>query len=305
MVESRATRRVKIVEVGPRDGLQNERVPIPTAIKVRFIESLATAGFPVVETTSFVNPSAVPQMADADSVMRTIVRQPGVQYLALVPNERGLDRALAAGVDAIALFTAATDAFARANVGTSIAGTFARFRGVVERARDAGCWVRGYVSVAFGCPYAGPVSPGAAVAVAADLFALGCCEVSIADTTGSADPSAVTAVLSAADVLPLDRLALHFHDTADLAIANVEAALAGGVRIFDSSAGGLGGCPFAPGAPGNLATERLLAALAAWGWETGIDLQAVERAVAELAESGTIGTGAVPSDLAPDRVCER
>jgi isopropylmalate/homocitrate/citramalate synthase len=212
---------------------------------------------------------------------------------------------LAAGVDAIALFTAATDAFARANVGTSIAGTFARFRGVVERARDAGCWVRGYVSVAFGCPYAGPVSPGAAVAVAEDLFALGCDEVSIADTIGSADPSAVTAVLAAAEVLPLDRLALHFHDTADLAIANVEAALAGGVRIFDSSAGGLGGCPFAPGAPGNLATERLLAALATWGWETGIDLQAVERAVAELAESGTIGTGAVPSDLAPARVCER
>ncbi len=304
MVESKPARRVRVVEVGPRDGLQNEPRPIPTRTKIRFIESLADAGFPVVESTSFVNPNAVPQMADADVVMLSLGRRPGVRYLALVPNAKGLDRALAVGVDAIALFTSATDAFARANVGTSIDGTFARFAPVVDRARDAGCWLRGYVSVAFGCPYSGPVRPEAAVAVAANLFALGCDEVSIADTIGSADSDAVTDLLVAASsALPIDRIALHFHDTAGRAIDNVQAGLAGGVRVFDSSAGGLGGCPFAPGAPGNLATERLLTTLSAWGWESGVDLATVERAVAALVAAGANdpGTNAGDAALLPDR----
>jgi len=179
---------VAIVEVGPRDGLQNEAAPVPTAAKVAFIERLAAAGCPVVEATSFVNPKAVPQMADAAEVMQGIQRRPGVRYLALVPNERGLDRALAAGVDAIALFSAATEAFAQANVGTSIDGTFERFAPVVERARAAGCWIRGYVSVALGCPYSGPVEPEAAVAVAERLLALGCDEIALGDTIGSGSP---------------------------------------------------------------------------------------------------------------------
>jgi len=306
MVEADRARRVTVVEVGPRDGLQNEPTPIPTAVKVRFIEALAAAGLSVVEATSFVNPNAVPQLADADAVMRSIRRRLGVRYVALVPNAKGLDRALAVGVDSIALFTAATDAFAQANVGASIAETFARFGPVVERARDAGCWLRGYVSVAFGCPYAGSVEPEAAVAVANRLFTLGCDEVSIADTIGAATPESVTDLLSAAkSTLPLDRVALHFHDTAGLAIDNVGAGLAGGVHVFDASAGGLGGCPFAPGAPGNLATERLLRALSDSGWETGVDLAAVERATADLFAQGVRGPGLKVGNVAATPMPER
>lgn len=276
-------RRVQIVEVGPRDGLQNEAAPVPTAAKITFVEALAAAGASVVEATSFVNPRAVPQLADAEAVLAGIVRRPGTRYLALVPNERGLDRALAAGLDAVALFTAATDAFAEANVGTTIDGTFARFAPVAERARAAGCWLRGYVSVAFGCPYAGSVGPEAAVTVAERLFALGCDEVALADTIGSGRPDEIALVVErAAAVLPLDRLAIHLHDTGGRGLANAAAALAAGVRILDASAGGLGGCPFAPGAPGNLATEKLLDALHTDGWETGIDAAAVRAAVAGI-----------------------
>jgi isopropylmalate/homocitrate/citramalate synthase len=277
-------RRVRVVEVGPRDGLQNESTPVPTAAKVAFVEALAAAGAPVVEATSFVSPKAVPQMADAAEVMMSIRRRPGVRYLALVPNERGLDRAFAAGAAAVALFTAATEAFAEANVGTSIDGTFERFRPVVTRARAVGCWLRGYVSVAFGCPFAGTVAPAAAVAGGERLFALGCDEVAFADTIGSAHPDDVSALLRAAQArdLPINRLALHFHDTGGRALVNVAAGLGAGVRIFDASAGGLGGCPFAPGAPGNLATESLLDALHAESWETGMDAAAVRAAVADL-----------------------
>ena len=278
--------RVTIVEVGPRDGLQNESSVVPTERKVAFIEALAGAGLPVVEATSFVSPKAVPQLADADEVMRMVHRRPGVRYPVLVPNERGLERALAAGADAIALFTAATEAFARANVGTSVDGTFERFAPVAERARALGIWVRGYVSVAFGCPYVGAVPPTDAVGVATRLFDLGCAEVSLADTIGVATPDAVDLVLRAAtEALPRERLALHFHDTGGQALANVAVGLAHGVRIFDSAAGGLGGCPFAPGAPGNLATEALVAFVASRGIETGIDRTAVVAAVADLRRS--------------------
>ncbi|MDP9364378.1 MAG: hydroxymethylglutaryl-CoA lyase [Chloroflexota bacterium] len=283
--------RVTVVEVGPRDGLQNEPAVVPTEHKVAFVEALAAAGLPVVEATSFVNPKAVPQLADAAEVMRALRRRPGVRYPVLVPNERGLDRALAAGADAIALFTAATDAFARANVGASIDETFARFRPVVERARADGMWLRGYVSVAFGCPYGGPVDSSAAVVVAERLFALGCDEVSLADTIGVVTPDALARLLAeATERLPVARLALHFHDTGGRALKNVAAGLEAGVRVFDAAAGGLGGCPFAPGARGNLATEVLVADLHRRGYETGVDPAAVAAAADLLpfvAERGT------------------
>jgi hydroxymethylglutaryl-CoA lyase len=274
---------VTIVEVGPRDGLQNEARTVSTAAKIAFIEALAAAGLPVVEATSFVSPTAVPQLADADEVMRSIRRCPGVRYPVLVPNERGFDRALAAGVDAIALFTSATEAFCRANIRCSIDESFARFRPVVDRAREQGIWVRGYVSVAFDCPYSGRVAPESAVAVAVRLFELGCAEVSLADTIGTAEPEDVLRLLAAArDNLPLPQTALHFHDTHGRAVRNVAVAYDAGITIFDSAAGGLGGCPFAPGAPGNVATEAVLAFFAEHGVETGVDRGAVLAAVASL-----------------------
>lgn len=272
-------RDVVIVEVGPRDGLQNEAQPVPTERKIAFINALSAAGLPLIEATSFVNPKAVPQLADAGDVMQGITRYPGVRYPVLVPNERGLDRALTAGVDAIALFTAATDEFAQANVGTTIAGTFERFAPVIERARSAGVWVRGYISVAFGCPYAGAVSPGAVARVTKQLLAAGCDEICLADTIGIGTPADVRAVLDAVNtLLPPNELALHFHDTTGNALDNVAVALDRGVRIFDAAAGGLGGCPFAPGAPGNLATESLLDFLHQAGLRTGIDRDGVSQA---------------------------
>jgi hydroxymethylglutaryl-CoA lyase len=272
-------RDVVVVEVGPRDGLQNEAQPVPTERKIAFINALSAAGLPLIEATSFVNPRAVPQMADASDVMQGITRHPGVRYPVLVPNERGLDRALEVGVDAIALFTAATDEFAQANVGTSIAGTFERFAPVIERAKRQGVWVRGYVSVAFGCPYAGPVSIGAVTRVTEQLLAAGCDEICLADTIGIGTPADVAATLDAvSDSLPLRDLALHFHDTTGNAVRNVDVALDSGVRIFDSAAGGLGGCPFAPGAPGNLSTESLLAFLHQAGLHTGVDPVGIDQA---------------------------
>jgi isopropylmalate/homocitrate/citramalate synthase len=272
-------RTVEIVEVGPRDGLQNESRIVPTAAKIGFINALTRAGLRSIEATSFVNPKAVPQLADAIEVMRGIEGRPGVRYSALVPNERGLDRALEANVDSIALFTAATDAFCRANIRCTIAESFQRFEPVVRRAKAANAWIRGYVSVAFDCPYSGKVQPEAALAVADRLFQLGCDEVSIADTIGTAVPNDVAALLALAKGrLPFDRTALHFHDTTGQAIDNVSVALDEGITIFDASAGGLGGCPFAPGAPGNLATEQLLAFLEGRGIETGVDRSAVHRA---------------------------
>jgi hydroxymethylglutaryl-CoA lyase len=274
---------VTIVEVGPRDGLQNEPGIVPTAAKIAFIEALAAAGLPVVEATSFVSPTAVPQLADADEVMRTIRRRPGVRYPVLVPNERGFDRALAVRAEAIALFTAATEAFCRANIRCSIDESFARFRPVVDRAKEHGTWIRGYVSVAFDCPYSGRVAPESAVAVASRLFALGCAEVSIADTIGTARPEDVARLLAvASEVLPASRIALHFHDTHGRAVDNVAVAYDAGITTFDSAAGGLGGCPFAPGAPGNVATEAVVAYFTGRGVETGVDREAVLAAVASL-----------------------
>ena len=282
----RLPRRVHVVEVGPRDGLQNEPDLVPVDAKIHFIESLANAGLSEVEATSFVSPKAVPQLADAVEVMQRIERRPGTRYSVLVPNERGLERALGAGCDAIALFTAASEAFSQANVRATIDETFERFTPVAAKARDAGVYLRGYVSTAFNCPYSGPVAPEKVVDVTRRLFELGCDEVSLADTIGTATPAAVDRLLEEVQrEIGLDRIALHFHDTNGLAVANVMVGLDYGISVFDSAAGGLGGCPFAPGAPGNLATEKLLALLHGLEIETGVDLDAVERAVEDLLQT--------------------
>ena len=270
---------VTVVEVGPRDGLQNEASALPADAKVRFVEALAEAGLPVVEVTSFVSPRAVPQLADADEVLPAVQRREGVRYPVLVPNLRGLERAVAAGADAIAVFTAASEGFARANINMTIAESLAAFAPVLEQALMAGMWTRGYVSTAFGCPYDGAVEPSAVARVASELAALGCAEVSVGDTIGVARPEQVPGVVAAvAERVPLDRIALHLHDTSGRALDNVAAGLEAGVRTFDSSAAGLGGCPFAPGAPGNVATEALVRFLHREGLETGVDPDAVERA---------------------------
>jgi hydroxymethylglutaryl-CoA lyase len=271
--------RVTVVEVGPRDGLQNEAATVPAADKVRFVELLADAGLPVVEVTSFVSPKAVPQLADADRVLPAVHRVEGVRYPVLVPNLRGLERAVAAGADAIAVFTAASEGFARANVNMTIAETLTALAPVLDQAVAAGMWTRGYVSTAFGCPYDGAVAPEAVARVAGELAALGCDEISIGDTIGVASPDQVPQIVAAvAERVPLDRIALHLHDTSGSALDNVAAGLEVGVRTFDSSAAGLGGCPFAPGAPGNVATEALVRFLHHQGMETGVDPDAVERA---------------------------
>jgi hydroxymethylglutaryl-CoA lyase len=275
--------RVTVVEVGPRDGLQNEAAIVPTAAKVRFIEMLAAAGLPVVEATSFVHPGAVPQLADADQVLPAIARRPGVRYPVLVPNMRGMERAVAAGADAIAVFTAASEAFSQANIRMTIAESLDAFTPVLEAARAAGMWTRGYVSTAFGCPYQGEVDPAAVADVAVALDELGCDQISVGDTIGVAEPDDVGRVLSPLlERLPAERLALHLHDTGGRAIDNAAAGLRLGITTFDASASGLGGCPFAPGAPGNLATETLVSWLHGLGIETGVDTQTLLEASAYI-----------------------
>lgn len=270
---------VQVVEVGPRDGLQNERVRIRTETKVKFVELLTQAGCKRVEVSSFVHPRAIPQLADAEQVFGQLAAGGLDRYSALVPNQRGLERALAAGVKEIAVFTASTDTFVRHNIRMSLDDSLQHFKPVVEQAKSAGLRVRGYVSTVFGCPYEGRVKPEQGIAVAEKLLHMGCDELSIGDTIGVATPGDVTRWLQAArGVLPYEQLALHFHDTRGTALANVMAGLMQGIRIFDSTAGGLGGCPFAPGASGNLATEDLLYTLHGLGFQTGIDLDQLVRA---------------------------
>jgi hydroxymethylglutaryl-CoA lyase len=274
-------RRVSVVEVGPRDGLQNEPALVDAAAKARFVDLLSEAGLPVVEVTAFVSPKWVPQMADAGEVLRAITRRPGTRYTALVPNVRGLDRALAAGLDEVAIFAAASDTFSRRNVNQDVAASMAGYAEVCRAALAAGCRVRGYLSTAFGCPFEGAVDPARVAAVAAQLVDVGAFEVSISDTIGVAHPGQVAAVVEAVtDRIPLSQIALHFHDTRGTALANVLAGLAVGVATFDASAGGLGGCPYAPGATGNLATEDLLYMLDGLGIETGARLAGVLEASA-------------------------
>jgi len=269
-----ADRDVRVYEVGPRDGLQNESLPIPIEAKLRYLDLLADAGLREIEATSFVAPAAVPQLADADSLMARLERRAGVRYSVLVPNRRGLERAGAAGVDAVCVFTAASEPFTKANINMTIAESIDAFRPVVERARELGWWSRGYVSTAFGCPYQGPVGEAAVVGVARELLDLGVDELSIGDTIGVAGPADVRRVVGAllAAGIDADRLAMHFHDTRGTALANVTAALELGIRAFDASAGGTGGCPYAPGAAGNLATEDLVYLLDREGLTHGVDL---------------------------------
>ena len=269
--------RVRIVEVGPRDGLQNEAADIHTDVKVHFIDLLTQAGFEWIEASSFVHPRAVPRMADADDVFRAIVKRAGVHYVALVPNPRGLQRAVAAGVTDIALFVAATEIFSRANINRSIAESLEDAREVIVGAAPHGIRVRAYVSVAFGCPYEGAVSPTAVRRVAERLFESGVDEVVLGDTIGVATPGDIPRLMEVLLLLaPIERWGMHFHDTRGIALANVMASLEQGITKFDSSAGGLGGCPFAgPGAAGNVATEDLVYLLDGLGIQHGINLEGV------------------------------
>ena len=278
--------RVTVVEVGPRDGLQNEKGVIATADKIQFIDLLSEAGFPVIEATSFVSPKAIPQLADAAEVMAGITPRPGVRYTALVPNAKGMERALASSLREVAVFTGASETFVQHNISMSIAGSIESFRPVLAMAREAGVRVRGYISTAFGCPYEGAVAPEAVKRVAGMLLDLGVGELSIGDTIGVATPNQVVEVTDAlAPLAGIERLAMHFHDTRGTALANVMVALQLGVAILDSAAGGLGGCPYAPGASGNLATEDLLYLLSGLGIETGIKLEKVVAASAFLARA--------------------
>ncbi len=267
---------VRIVEVGPRDGLQNERQVVSTAVKVELIDRLGRAGLKAIEATSFVSPKWVPQMADNAAVMAAIRRWPGVAYPVLTPNMKGFEAALAAGAEEVAVFGAASEAFSQKNINCSIAESLARFRPVVEAARAHDVRVRGYVSCALGCPYQGEVVPEAVAAVAAVLFEMGCYEISLGDTIGVGTPGRCQRMLEAvAARVPVDRIAGHYHDTYGQALANVYASLELGVAVFDTSVAGLGGCPYAAGASGNVATEDVVYLLNGLGIESGVNLDAV------------------------------
>lgn len=271
---------VTVCEMGARDGLQNEHAVIATADKIRYIDLLSESGLPLVEATSFVSPKAIPQLADAADVFANIHKRPGVRYPVLTPNVKGLERAKAAGADAIAVFTAASEAFTKRNINMTIDESIDTFRDVVRNAKANNIWVRGYVSTAFGSPFGDAVTPEMVVDVSRKLLDMGCDEISIGDTIGVGVPSQVDELVPAllkADI-PLEKIAFHFHDTRGTALANVYAALQHGIAIFDSSSGGLGGCPYAPGATGNLGTEDLLYMLHGMGIETGVDLAKVRAA---------------------------
>jgi hydroxymethylglutaryl-CoA lyase len=264
---------VRIVEVGPRDGLQNEAQIVPTETKIEFIKRLAATGLKTIEATAFVSPKWVPQMADHSEVLRALPRGMGVSYPALVPNIRGLEAAMAAGATEVAVFAAASETFSQRNINCSIADSLERFAPVFAAARAANVRVRGYVSCALGCPYEGGIDPGKVADVAAELFERGCYEISLGDTIGVGTPNMTTALIDKVAVrVPIEKLAGHFHDTYGQALANIYAALTLGVHVFDASVSGLGGCPYAPGAAGNVATEDLLYMLNGMGIETRVDL---------------------------------
>ncbi|HLZ72285.1 MAG TPA: hydroxymethylglutaryl-CoA lyase [Dehalococcoidia bacterium] len=272
-------RKVRIVEVGPRDGLQNEAVMVPAADKVRFINMLSAAGFPEVEATSFVSPKAIPRLADAGEVFPAIERRDGTRYPVLVPNVRGLERAVEAGVTEIAVFTAASNTFNQHNINATIDESLENIAAVMARAKPLGLRVRGYVSTCFGCPFEGEVPAAAVLDVSVRLHDLGVDELSIGDTIGVGTPNQVEEVVGLLlQRIPAGRIGLHLHDTRGTALANTVVALQMGITCFDSAAGGLGGCPYAPGASGNLATEDLLYLLHGMGIETGVDLEKVAEA---------------------------
>jgi len=270
---------VTIVEMGARDGLQNEHAIISTENKIRYIDLLSETGERWIEATSFVSPKAIPQLADAAEVFGAIHKAPGVRYPVLTPNMKGYERAKSAGASAIAVFTAASEAFTKRNINMTIDESIDTFRDVVAAGKRDGMWVRGYVSTAFGSPFGDVVTPQMVVDVSAQLMALGCDELSIGDTIGVGVPSQVDVLVPALlNIVPLEQLAFHFHDTRGTALANLYAALQHGVHIFDSSAGGLGGCPYAPGATGNVGTEDVLYMLHSMGIQTGVDIARVRAA---------------------------
>ncbi len=279
---------VTIYEVGPRDGLQNEKEIVPTADKIALIDLLSEAGFAKIEAASFVSPKWVPQMADAGQVMAGIKRRPGVTYGVLTPNMKGFEAALAAGADEVAIFASASETFSQKNINCSIEESFGRFAPVLDAARAAGIPVRGYVSCVVACPYEGPIAPSSVRAVAERLIAGGCYEVSLGDTIGAGTPETIKAMLhEVLQAVPASRLAGHYHDTGNRALSNVEASLDLGLRTFDSAVGGLGGCPYAPGAKGNVATGALVDLLRTRDLETGIDR--AKLAAAEAFMMGRIG----------------
>jgi hydroxymethylglutaryl-CoA lyase len=263
---------VTIVEVGPRDGLQNEKRPIPTAQKIQLIDLLSAVGFKRIEAASFVSPKWVPQMADGAQVIAGITRRPGTSYAALTPNMKGYQAARAAGVDEVAIFGAASEAFSQKNINCTIAESIERFRPIAEAAKADRMPVRGYISCVVACPYDGPIAPAEVARVTELLISLGCYEVSLGDTIGHGTPETVAAMLDAVlSVAPPERLAGHYHDTNGRALESVAVSLEKGLRVFDSAVGGLGGCPYAPGAEGNVATEAVVASVEASGYETGLD----------------------------------
>ncbi|KAL2911823.1 hypothetical protein HK105_208673 [Polyrhizophydium stewartii] len=269
---------VKIVEVGPRDGLQNEKTIVPTATKLELITRLVASGLPVVEATSFVSPKWVPQMADSRDLYSQIPKTPGVSFPVLVPNTKGLESALEVGVEEIAVFGAASESFSQKNINCSIDESLKRFKLVVDAALAKNIRVRGYVSTIVGCPYEGDIAPAAVAKVAKQLFDMGCYEISLGDTIGVATPNKIAKVIDAvSQVVPMDKLAMHCHDTYGQAIANILTSLNKGIRVVDSSVAGLGGCPYAKGATGNVATEDVVYLLHGLGMRTGIDLTALAR----------------------------
>jgi hydroxymethylglutaryl-CoA lyase len=270
------SRAVKLVEVGARDGLQNEARTLPVAVRVELLERLADAGLQHLEAGAFVSPRWVPQMADSGQVLQQLKPRPGVNYSVLVPNLQGLEAALDAGAAEVAVFAAASEAFSQKNINCSIAESLRRFAPVLVKARAAGVRVRGYVSCVLGCPFSGPVKPQVVAALSAELYGMGCNEISLGDTIGTGTPASTALLLQhCAQVVPVEALAGHFHDTYGMAIANIHTALQAGVRTFDSSVAGLGGCPYSPGATGNVATEDVLYLLDGLGYSHGVDLAAV------------------------------
>ena len=290
---------VRIVEVGPRDGLQNEKTPISVEDRVSFIEALVAAGCGTIEVGSFVSPKAVPQMANSDAVLRSVDHHPGHEFHVLVPNGKGYDAARAADAKVIAVFASASEGFSRANINCSVAESIERFRPVMARAKQDGIKVRGYISCVLGCPFDGEVAPSAVIRVAEALWQSGCYEISLGDTIGVGTPRKARDLIRAvAEVVPMQNIAMHFHDTYGQALANIYAGLEEGARVIDSAAGGLGGCPYAPGATGNVATEDVVYMLDGMGMPTGIDLPLlVEASRAICANLGRVPVSRVNAAL--------
>jgi hydroxymethylglutaryl-CoA lyase len=274
---------VRIIEMGPRDGLQNERTPVSVEARIAFIEALVAAGLHTVEVGAFVSPKAIPQMANSDQVLRGVGHVADAEFHVLVPNEKGYEAARAAGAKVVSVFAAASEGFSRANINCSIAESIERFRSVLARAKADGVKVRGYVSCVLGCPYEGEIKPGAVTDVATRLWDLGCYEISLGDTIGVGTPRKAREMLRVVGAsIPVGKLAMHFHDTYGQALANLYAGMGEGVRVIDSAAGGLGGCPYAPGATGNVATEDVVYMLEGMGIRTGVDMDKLLAATNEI-----------------------